>query len=237
MSNYRRGQQGFTLVEMLVVCAIAVILIGLGAPVLTSFKSNTVSQGIYSVSDTLEQARSYAMSMNTYVYVGVLQDSTASPTGSMIIGVIASNDSTQIFSANNPSLNQTSGTYKAINKLLKIPNIQTVSLPANSTTSGNARQVVPNSYKLGDSTFAQSATPYSFAIGTYQFTNTTGPTSIQGVTSAGILQIDPQGVVSEVGGNAAPFFEVGLKPVYGNQSNYAAIQVAGLSGAVRIYRP
>jgi hypothetical protein len=52
-----------------------------------------------------------------------------------------------------------------------------------------------------------------------------------------MLQIDPQGVVSEVGGGSVPFFEIGLEPVNGNQANYAAIQIAGLSGSVRIYRP
>jgi Tfp pilus assembly protein FimT len=237
MKTHCRRQQAFTLVETLVVCGIAAILIALGTPVLTAFKANTVSQGIYRVSDTLEQARTCAMSMNTYVYVGIVQDSNASPAGTMVVGVIASNDSTQIFSGNNANLNQSSASYKPIDKLLRMDNIQTVSLPSNSPTSGSPRQVVPNNYKVGDPTFAQSASSYSFSLGHYQFTSAPGPTSTQGVTSYGMLQIDPQGVVSEVGGGAVPFFEIGLKPVYGNQSNYAAIQIAGLTGVVRIYRP
>ncbi len=238
-SIQRIPQRAFTLVELLVVCALIAILIALVTPVVAAIKANTVSQGIYIVGDTLERARSYAMSMNTYVYVGIDQDSSSSAAGTMVIAVIASNDSTQIFS-NNSSLPPNSTSFKAVGKLLKIDNLQTVSLSSKSQTSGSPRQVVPSSDKVGDPTFAvQSSTssPYSFWVGNYQFTSVPGATSTQGVSSEGILQIDPQGVVSQVGGDAVPFFELGMVPVHGNQLNFGAIQIAGLSGVVRIYRP
>jgi len=225
---------------MLVVCAISAILIALVTPVIAMFKANTVSQAIYVVSGTIEQARTYAMSMNNYVYVGIDQDAGASPSGSMVIGVIASSDGTQIFSGSATSFGPNSTTFKPISKLLKIENIQIVSLPASSQTNGSPRQNVANNYKVGDPAFtvtSASSSAYSFWIGNYPFTSAPGATSTPGVTSEGILQIDPQGVVSQVGGDAVPFFELGMKPVHGNQFNFGAIQIAGLSGAVRVYRP
>ncbi len=196
-----------------------------------------MSRAIYSVSDTLEQARAYAMSRSTYVYVGVAEDSSSSAAGSMIIGVVASNQGTQIFTTANPNLSSTSGSYSPITKLMRITNVRPVSLPASSPTSGNPRQVVPNSFKLGDATFDQGSPTYSFSVGPYLFASAAGISTAPGVSSAGMLQIDPQGVVSEVGGLPVAFFEIALAPDYGNQSNYAALQIAGVTGAVRIYRP
>jgi prepilin-type N-terminal cleavage/methylation domain-containing protein len=230
-------ERAFTLLELLVVLAITAVLIGAGIPALSAFNAGQVNQAVYTVSDTLEQARTYAMSMNTYVYVGIVQDGNSSNSGSLVMGIIASNDGTQIFSASNSNLSQNPTSYKTISKLIRINNVQAVSLPSTSQTSGDSRPVVPDSYKMGDPTFAQTNPNYSFSSGAYNFTSTPGPTTVQNVTSEGMLQIDPQGVASEVGGSVAPFFEIGLQSVKGNQSNYAAVQIAGLSGSVRIYRP
>ena len=213
------------------------LMAALAAPALNGINGNEVSRAVYSVSDTLEEARAYAMSRNTYVYVGVVEDTGSSAAGSLVLGVVASNQGTQMFTTGSPNLSSASGSFSQINKLLKVTNVRAVSLPASSPTSGNPRQVVPSSYKLGDATFDPSSPTYSFSVGPYLFTSASGITTAQGVTSAGMLQIDPQGAVSEVGGLCVPFFEIGLEPAAGNQSNYAALQIAGETGAVRIYRP
>ncbi len=219
---------------------IIALMAALAVPALSVFNGNEVSRAVYSVSDTLEQARAYAMSKNTYVYVGVVQDTASSATGSMVIGVVASSQGTQMFSGGTTTLPQNSSSFNQISRLLKVTNVQAVSLSSSKPTSGNPRQAVGNNYKLGDPSFDPTSNPgppnYSFALGPYTFNSASGITS-QGVTSAGMLQIDPQGAVSEVGGSSVPFFEIGLEPVNGNQANYAAIQIAGLSGSVRIYRP
>jgi prepilin-type N-terminal cleavage/methylation domain-containing protein len=233
----KKSRSAFTLVELLTVMVIIGILAALAAPTLHGINGNEVGRAIYSVSDTLDQARAYAMSRNTYVYVGVVQDTNSSAAGSMVLGVVASNQGTQMFSAGNPNLSSSSGSFSPINKLLRIENVHAASIPASSPTGGNPRQVVPNSYKLGDASFDPATPAYSFTVGPYRFTSAAGVSTAPGVSSAGMLQIDPQGVVSEVGGLSAPFFEMGLEPDYGNQANYAALQIAGVTGAVRIYRP
>ena len=198
------------------------------APALSAINGNEVSRAVYNVNDVLNEARSYAMSKNTYVYVGLVSDASTSPS-SLVIGMVASTDGTQTFSPGPPSLNP-------ITKIYRLKNIAAVSLPAPSANTNDQRKMVDAKFKMGDNSFA-SGTTYSFILSSYTFKGASGQNAGTNCTSAGILQIDPQGVVSEVGGDPAPLFEIGLKTVAGNQSNYAALQIAGMSGAVRIYRP
>src|SRR5438876_862300 len=65
-------REGFTLLELLVVMAIIAILIVLVAPAFTNIKGgNDITTSAYTITGALEQARNYAMSNNTYVYLGL----------------------------------------------------------------------------------------------------------------------------------------------------------------------
>ena len=208
---------------------IIAVVAAFAAPALSAINGNEVSRAVYSVSDVLSEARSYAMSKNTYVYVGLAGDASSSPS-TLLIGVVASTDGTQTFSSASPSFNP-------INKVYRLRNITTASLAAPSANSHDQRKDVGANFKVGDPAFDPGGAAYSFKLGAYTFSGAPGQNAGTNCTSAGILQIDPQGVVSEVGGDPAPLYEIGLKTVAGNQSNYGAIQIAGISGAVRVYRP
>src|SRR2546423_7119979 len=107
-------QSGFSLMELMLVIAIMIIVAAFIAPAFTSLKSaGDVTSAVYNIGGLLEQARSYAMANNTYVWVGFKEvdaskDSSASPqttgTGRVAIAILASRDGTRGYDATNNSL-------------------------------------------------------------------------------------------------------------------------------------
>ena len=105
----------FTLVELLVVMAIIVTMMMLVGPAFNSLKNaGDVTKTVYDVAGVLEQARTYAMSNNTYVFVGIAEvdaslsssgtqsATTATPYGRVAMAVVASKDGTRGYDINNP---------------------------------------------------------------------------------------------------------------------------------------
>jgi hypothetical protein len=100
--------------------------------------------------------------------------------------------------------------------------------------------------------------PYQVACAQFSPTSTTTPfpngmaltipvgSANPRVTLTKIIQFDPQGAVSVLGGGLVSAIEIGLQPTHGstvpqppanpNTGNQAAIQIDGTTGAVTIYR-
>src|SRR5256885_3401648 len=100
-------QSGFTLMEMMVVIGIIAILMVLVAPAFTNLKTaGDVTSAAYSIKGVLEQARTYAMTNNTYTWVGFFEEDASQPstnpgtvgTGRLVMSVVASKDGTTIYS-------------------------------------------------------------------------------------------------------------------------------------------
>lgn len=107
----------FSLVELLAVLAILSIIMAVTVPVMNSLKGADLTKAVYDIQGILDQARSYAVAQNTYVWVGLTEvdmsvDSSKTPqvsTGStrygrVAIAVVASKNGTRNYDVSSNSL-------------------------------------------------------------------------------------------------------------------------------------
>lgn len=255
-------RSAFSLVELLVVVAIIGLVMTFLTPAFTSIKTaNDLTNATSGIAGTIERARAYAMANNLYVYVGITEVSADIATdtvpqtpangtagGRIAIAVVAVRDGTRGYDlvSNLPSPAWTSYTkgawLVALDQLQVYDNIHLASSLGSIPASGSmARPVVSDAYSMGSAT-CQSVTPFSWPLGTalqsgqYNFGK--------------VIQIDPQGVAriqSATSQDAIPdHIEIDLQLAHGSMipptpasptGAIAAIQIDGMSGAIRIYRP
>jgi prepilin-type N-terminal cleavage/methylation domain-containing protein len=242
--NHKRNAntRGFTLVELLVVMSIMIIMMALAVPSISKFKdARDVSQAVYEIAGLLEQARSYAMANNTYVFVGLTEvDSSVSasvtpqvstgqsPYGRVAVAVVASKDGTRGYNVNiYNGTGDTSGNGSwmanyhnganlvAIGKLQHFDNLHIADLgtppPSGSMARPLASTAADISYVLGNPECI-ALTPFSWPLGT---TLHAGQYYFQSV-----VNFDPQGVArmqspSNVD-DIAQWMEIGLQQTHGN---------------------
>jgi prepilin-type N-terminal cleavage/methylation domain-containing protein len=231
--------EGFTLIELLVVMGIIVLMMALVAPAFNAIKGGQdVTSTTYNIAGILEQARAYAMANNTHVYVGfqevnVNNASTLSPqvagTGRIAVAVVASKSGTSITGS-------TYGTGAALlTPVSPLQHFENMHMAGTAlTSSGNmARPPVSASYQLGNSSFP-SVTPFYWPIG-----SASGSAQY---SFAQVIEFDPQGTAFPSGATTmVQYMELGLQQTHGTAvsaiSNGAAVQIDGMTGSTRIYRP
>ena len=251
-------QAAFTLVEMLAVMGIIVLIIGVAAPVMNSLKgAGDVSKAVYDLAGTLDQARAYAMSNNTYVYVGFQEaDATTSESapkqtdggvGRVSVVVFASKDGTRGYDVNNPgaSWSTTSpnsgynngANFLVVGKLQRFSNLHLVDLGTPPTTPGgmerpllNMNSSLAKQSNLADMD-ANSVTPFEYPLG-----NALGGGQY---TFNKIIQFDPQGVariqLAASSDTIVQRMEIGLEQTHGNvASTPATPAVSGSIAAIQL---
>ena len=246
-------RRAFTLVELLVVLAVIAILTVLTLPSLSGLLgSNTFSSNLYALDGALQQARTYAMANNTYVYVALSEVAGTStlghPTagnGRVVVLVAAVSDGTDGITGN--------GTYTfsnanliQINKLISLDGLHLVDV-SGQTTGNMARPSLTAAANTG-AVNVSAPTPvdggfvvnyplsgsaiyknFPYVIGFDPTGSAFYVTSLTSLTSTSPVTI--------------PYIEIGLQPMHGNTApatvsgNYAAIQIDGLSGISHVYRP
>ncbi len=249
-ASHRRG--AFSLIELLVVISIIVVLTGLTVLAFATIESGTdFTSTVYNISSFLDQARSYAMANNTYVYVGfqevnVSQSSGASPqtaatsTAGGRIGLWAIASTAGVSSL--PSSGALSGgSVVALGNLQHFDNVHltTVAIPGAASPTVSASSV-PGLVPSGTNLYNIST------AGTPLFTYPLGAGSPQYSFYNQSLQFNPQGAPGIIlSGTLQPlvqYITIGLQQTHGSTlptsdvPEEAAIQIDGMSGINRIYR-
>jgi prepilin-type N-terminal cleavage/methylation domain-containing protein len=220
LTKKAKGSFGFTLVELLVVIAIIAIMAVLSGPALTAIiNSGGVNRAVNGVSLTLEQARAYAMSHNTYVWVG-FSDPTAQ-NQKLTVATVAGKTGTQNDLSATATFSSITTMQTYDNFILTSPNTAKVALvnPGMDTTADDV--TIPGTPFPG--------MPFKMPQpggGTLDFKYA--------------VQFSPQGEAT-INGAASHWIQIVLQPVRGGiaanyDPNLSVIQVATLTGQVEIYR-
>ncbi len=207
-------RRAFTLVELLSVISVMVLMFSLIVPSLTGLRgAGDLNKTAFDISGILESARAQAMAKNSYVWVGF-----ASSQENTVISLKTSSDGTKpttLNSANN------SGSLLTLGKLETFPNVQV----SNNIASYGGRATTVK--QLADS---GNTDTFQTKVGSTIYTFNK------------IIEINPAGEVRIVSDTTLPrWIEIGLQPMRGsvkdNSGNSAVLQIAGLTGQSRVFRP
>lgn len=245
-------QQGFTLVELLVVASVVLVLLTLLAPAFNTLKTGSdITAAAQTMTSAIETARIYAQANNTYTWLGFYEEdpAAASPTnaappypakGRVILAIVASLDGTPIFTNGDPAATLPAASIRQVGKLIKIDNIHLtdVAAPAYPSTSESldGRPDWPYTYGAGVnadhynriSSDSSDKTQFNFVAQNYTFYKT--------------IRFNPRG---EANINSTyslkNLAEIGVRPTHGGTvdttaANALAIQFTGITSAVKVYR-
>ena len=252
-------EHAFTLLELLAVIAIMVLVASLAIPAISGSKGAAdVNKAVYDVAGTLEQARAYAITNNTYVWVGIAevdqsQNSSASAQatgyGRLALAAIASKDGTKIYDETASDIGTdwaaktASGTgLIQIGKLVRLENTHLADSLGVPTSGKMQRPAVSSPYRLGNASCA-SVLSFTYPLGK-------AASSVQYVFTK-VIQFDSQGtakiIMKSNYDTIIEWMEIGLQQMKGtsppptpanpNVGNHIALQLDGLTGALKIYRP
>jgi prepilin-type N-terminal cleavage/methylation domain-containing protein len=252
---------------LIVVGVLAVLLVLLAPAFTAIKGAGDTTTAVYGIQGFLENARTYAKANHTYVFVGFAEvDSSVDPSvspqvttgpapyGRVAVAAVASKDGTRQFNyatsgqGSDWTANYSNGANLiSIGKLQRYENLHFLGvnfgswLPSAHPNSNMARyQPTSNTYNLGTS---GSVTPFSWPLGSslgggqYNFTTVVNfdPTGIARIATAtnadeiaSVMELD---LVTTHGTTPSP------APSNQDIGNHAAIQIAPMSGEVRVYRP
>jgi len=246
--SQRERTSAFTLFELLIVIAIIAVLLVLMAPAFTTIKGGTdVTSAAYTIKGVLDTARTYAKANNTYTWVGFYEENVVNPTspnsstpavGRVIMSIVASKDGTTVYDPNNLATIDATKLIQ-VGKLTKIDNLHLwthTDTPSGTGSTFDTRpNVTPTTYCVGDSSPANSATPFQYPVG--------NPAPSAQYTFYKAVQFSPRGEARVNNNSNSPqAAEIAFEQTHGAAipasipANVVAIQVNGFAGDVSIYR-
>ncbi len=190
-----KARSGFTLLELLIVIGIIGLLLVLIAPAFTTIKDGAdVTSAAYTIKGVLDTARTYAKANNTYTWVGFLRRMLSSINGTPGTGRLCVNCCVQgwldhLRSQRNLAQQDLTTGLIQVGKLVKIDNVHLwthTDSPSGTGSTFPTRRNVAGIYCIGDTTPANSTTPFEYPVG-----NPAPPA--QGTHFEGWIQFSPRG--------------------------------------------
>ena len=230
-----------------VVIAIMVILMTLAIPAFNALNgSGDLTKAASDIQSFLQEARSQAMARNTYVYVGLQEVDGLNPTssngvGEIVIAAVASIDGTRALgTTNSGGLTNVTSISKALTlSNVHLTNATSLNTGANMTgRPGGSSSGIPSSDVVDLSGVTNMISSFQWPLFP----------SVAHYIFQTVLEFDPQGVPRVqtnpmvVDTSIQSYFEIPITMAHGdipltNSANQAAIQIDGVTGAVRVYRP
>jgi hypothetical protein len=209
-----------------------VILMALALPAFNAMNgAGDLTKAASDIQSFLQEARSEAMAKNTYVDVGLveLDGLSVNPSngiGKIVIAAVASPDGTS-----------TNTAYTPISKALILENVHLTN--AASLTSGTNMTGRPGG---ADSSVPASQVCDLSSVSSTNFQWPLPPAAIIYSNFPIMVTFDPQGIPSVQAISGVGYYELPIVAAHGdvvssNSMNQAAIQIDGVTGAVRVYRP
>jgi Tfp pilus assembly protein FimT len=220
----RKSALGFTLIEMLAVVGLMLLLLSLTLPVIRG--SSNVTKAAWELSGLIEQARAHAMAQNTYVWIG-FNEAQASTTAQKNTAVF-------LMASKDGSSTATPSNLVHFGKTIILERLTIANFSSSNFDYGNRKGAADGvvQFSLRNAISGGSILPTKLA--TY--------------TSTKVIRFDPEGsasvtVSTDINTVEMPkWIELGLQPMQGTavptkNSDTAALQITGLTGQTRIYRP
>ena len=241
---------GFTLIELLAVVGLMLVLLTFLGPAIAGMKgAGDLTKAAYEIKGLLDQARAYAVANNTYVFVGFAEVSAAvnasvipqtAGFGRIAAVVIASNDGTWSGAVSSGTIQVAS--VGVIGKLQRWENLHFAALADTALSGGMANRFkVDPCFEMGNTAWVQATSPVFY----WPLQGTANQYAFKKV-----VVFDPQGVARNIvdpsatgAASMVSCFEIGLIPTNGATvseklpTNLAALQIDGVTGATRIFRP
>lgn len=217
------------MVELLVVVAIMIVLVALTVPALTSMaKGNQMTQSLIEMTGLLEQARQYAISRNTYVWVAMRPNPNGANGDELSVAVLASKTGTD------PVTWSSYGTTVPDNQIDLAARVRTFDQIRFEEAGTFTESKIPG---LAGKT-ATTASKNSPSQGSSSFN-----IKLPGASSTSdfnrVIQFTPNGE-ARVSSNVIDVIEFGLRPTRGktgDENNVAVLRVNGLTGQTTVFRP
>src|SRR5262249_2724202 len=152
------------------------LLLVLIAPAFTTIKGGTdVTSAAYTVKSVLDTARTYAKANDTYSWVGFYEEDVSQPstnpptagTGRLVMSIVASKEGTVLYDPNNLAPIDATKLVQ-VGKLTKIDNVHLwthTDSPSGASDTFNTRPNVAAAYCIGNSSPADSASPFQYPVG------------------------------------------------------------------------
>ena len=245
---------------------VIVLLLGLVLPALGPLKgSQDVTTAAYNLSGALETARNYAITNDTYTWIGFYEQDYGSGSapaapgpppykgvGHLTVGIVYSKDGTSLagsvlLDSTNPG--QTSGLLGSVGKLMQIygVHLKALSPPLNANSTdpkvADTLQGRPYQTDLDKATLEQTLICNENADGSPNTDATSQPFAEQGYAFYKTIRFNPRGEANiDSTLPCTRIIELGLQPTHGDvpdttTPNVVAVQQAGIGGAVNIFRP
>ncbi|MEM6821596.1 MAG: prepilin-type N-terminal cleavage/methylation domain-containing protein [Verrucomicrobiota bacterium] len=211
----RDFRRGFSMIELLAVLTIIVTLTTVGVVSTKGFSANGFNGALTSISATIDQARQYAISQNTYVWVA-MNEQTINSQNTISIAILASVDGTDsinwsgIPTQDDPNLT-------LVSKIMTIPALRL-------SAADPLKTRIPDAPTTSASDLANTIT---FRV---------RHPELGGVTNFDqVLQFSPRGE-ARTAQSLSGYIDFGLEPSDNQNQNAAIIRILGFTGTTKVYR-